>query len=120
MVRTLDAATLRRWCAACVDALDYHREEIDALNVYPIPDGDTGTNMLLTLRGAADLLRRELPDGAAQTAAVIARGALLGARGNSGIIVSQILRGLAERVAVEMPPQGHAFADGLALSLIHI
>ncbi|MDQ3463190.1 MAG: DAK2 domain-containing protein, partial [Actinomycetota bacterium] len=115
MVTTLDAATLRRWCAAGVEALDYHREEIDALNVYPVPDGDTGTNLLLTLRGAADLLRRELPEGAGSTAAVMARGALLGARGNSGIIVSQILRGIAEGVsAAASAPDGQAFADGLA------
>lgn len=115
MGRTLDAATLRRWCSACVDALDYHCEEIDDLNVYPIPDGDTGTNLLLTLRGAADLLRRELPDGVGATASTMARGALLGARGNSGIIVSQILRGLAEAlVSADPPPDGHAVADGLA------
>lgn len=112
---TLSAAALRRWCAASVDALNYYREEIDALNVYPIPDGDTGTNLLLTLRGAADLLRRELPDGAAATAAVMARGALLGARGNSGIIVSQVLRGLAEGLAAAATaPGGEVLADGLA------
>jgi len=118
MVRTLDAATLGRWCSACVEALDYHCAEIDDLNVYPIPDGDTGTNLLLTLQGAADLLRRELPEGVAQTAAVMARGALLGARGNSGVIVSQILRGLAEAIAVAAtaasPPDGQAVTEGLA------
>ncbi|MGI8694035.1 MAG: DAK2 domain-containing protein [Geodermatophilaceae bacterium] len=115
----LDAAALRRWCSACVDALDYYCEEIDGLNVYPIPDGDTGTNLLMTLRGSADLLRRELPSGTAQTAAVMARGALLGARGNSGVIVSQILRGLAEAFAVApTPPGGDAVAEGLARAVV--
>ncbi len=114
MVSTLDAAALRRWCSACVDALDEHRAEIDALNVYPVPDGDTGTNLLLTLRGAADLLRTQVPPGIVETAAVMARGALLGARGTSGVIVSQILRGLAEALAADgAAPAGRAVADGL-------
>lgn len=115
MMRTLDAAALRRWCAACVEALDHHREEIDDLNVYPIPDGDTGTNLLLTLQAAAELIGQERPEGAGPTAAAMARGALLGARGNSGIIVSQILRGLAEGLtAAAARPDGQAVADGLA------
>jgi len=114
MVPTLDAATVRRWCSACVDALDYHREEIDDLNVFPVPDGDTGTNLLLTLRGSADAVRRELSADAAGTVAAMARGALLAARGNSGVIVSQVLRGLAEGLsAAGSRPGGAALADGL-------
>ena len=73
------------------------REEIDALNVYPVPDGDTGTNMFLTVSAARDALREALgeptPGSTSATAmAVLARGALLGARGNSGVILSQMLR----------------------------
>ena len=57
----MDAATVRRWCLAAVQAVGAHRDEIDKLNVYPVPDGDTGTNMLLTLRAMSDSLRRERP-----------------------------------------------------------
>ena len=96
----MDAATVRRWCMAAVQALGAHRDEIDRLNVYPVPDGDTGTNMLLTLRAMTDALRRERPSALADAAAVIARGALLGARGNSGVILSQFVRGMSEVLGV--------------------
>lgn len=92
----MDARTVRLWCAAAVQALGAHRDEIDRLNVFPVPDGDTGTNMLLTLRAMTDALRRERPAALASAAAVMARGALLGARGNSGVILSQFVRGMAE------------------------
>lgn len=92
----IDARTVRVWCAAAVQALGAHRDEIDRLNVFPVPDGDTGTNMLLTLRAMTDALRRERPVALASAAAVMARGALLGARGNSGVILSQFVRGMAE------------------------
>lgn len=92
----IDARTVRRWCGAAVKALGAHRDEIDQLNVFPVPDGDTGTNMLLTLRAMTDALRRERPAALAPAAAVMARGALLGARGNSGVILSQFVRGMAE------------------------
>ena len=76
--------------------LEINAEAIDRLNVYPVPDGDTGTNMVLTLRAAI----REATDNPSNNvdvvAANLARGALLGARGNSGVILSQIIRGLAE------------------------
>ncbi|MFV0532303.1 MAG: DAK2 domain-containing protein [Cumulibacter sp.] len=92
----IDARTVRLWCAAAVQALGAHRDEIDRLNVFPVPDGDTGTNMLLTLRAMTEALRRERPAALASAAAVMARGALLGARGNSGVILSQFVRGMAE------------------------
>lgn len=94
----MDAATVRRWCSAAVDALGAHRDEIDRLNVYPVPDGDTGTNMLLTLRAMIEALRRERPRSLPAAAAVMARGALMGARGNSGVILSQFVRGMGERL----------------------
>lgn len=103
----MDAATVRRWCSAAVDALGAHRDEIDLLNVFPVPDGDTGTNMLLTLRAMADALRRERPTDVSSAAAVAARGALLGARGNSGVILSQYVRGMAQ-VLGELNPEAIA------------
>lgn len=82
------------------------RERIDALNVFPVPDGDTGTNMLLTFDGALDLVRGQHEVAGAplrldQGLALLARGMLLAARGNSGVILSQLARGMAEAVAQE-------------------
>ena len=77
------------------DALATHRAAINRLNVYPVPDGDTGTNMALTLESVVGELAGAGPDMAAVCQA-IAHGSLMGARGNSGVILSQILRGLAE------------------------
>ena len=69
----LDAATVAAWCALCVRSLDEHRQEIDDLNVFPVPDGDTGTNLLLTLRSAADRVRAMAPTSAASLALTSAR-----------------------------------------------
>lgn len=97
---TLDAQAVRRWCRDGLESLARAREEIDALNVYPVPDGDTGTNLYLTVDAAAQALDA-LPAeaGLAETLQTMARGALLGARGNSGIILSQLLRGVATGLA---------------------
>jgi len=102
MLQALDAAQVRRWAVACVQSLDAHREAIDRINVYPVPDSDTGSNLLHTMRAALDALlraptRARTDAGAALT--VLARGALAGARGNSGVIASQFLRGLADSLA---------------------
>src|SRR5262249_37563241 len=70
--------------------------EIDDLNVYPVPDGDTGTNMTLTAQAAADALRSSPAADPKGCLGALARGAVLGARGNSGVILSQILCGLAD------------------------
>jgi uncharacterized protein len=96
----LDAAAVRRWADLGLEALGRHRAEIDALNVFPVPDGDTGTNLFLTFESAVTALREagtglDLPG----SVATFAQGALLGARGNSGIILSQLVRGFSEVVA---------------------
>jgi hypothetical protein len=96
VLQALDAAAVRQWAADCVDALAEHRAEIDGLNVFPVADSDTGTNLLITMRAALDALLREAPTAPGAAARSLARGALIGARGNSGIILSQLLRGLAE------------------------
>ncbi|MFA1539506.1 DAK2 domain-containing protein [Actinomadura monticuli] len=111
----LDGAAVRRWCRLAADALGRTRGEIDALNVFPVPDGDTGTNLHLTVIAAADALD-ELPAaaGPAETWRALAQGALLGARGNSGVILSQVFRGLADVLGpLEAPPDGAAFAGAL-------
>lgn len=109
-----DAEIVLRWCRAGLDALAAAREEIDALNVYPVPDGDTGTNLYLTMEAALQQAEAAEPTLAA-TAEAAARGALLGARGNSGIIVAQMLRGVADvlgRPGITLA-DGRALADGL-------
>ncbi|QYC44549.1 DAK2 domain protein [Nonomuraea coxensis DSM 45129] len=93
----LDPPAVRRWARLAADALGRARTDIDALNVFPVADGDTGTNLHLTLLSAAEAVE-SLPDDvdAAVVWQTLAYGALVGARGNSGVIVSQALRGLAE------------------------
>jgi uncharacterized protein len=97
--RSLDAALGRRWCRACLHALSDTREEIDALNVYPVPDGDTGTNMYLTVEAAVLSAESATDHDLVTIMRAAARGALLGARGNSGVILSQMFRGAAEAMA---------------------
>ena len=98
---TLDAVA--RFVDIATDALSSAREEIDALNVYPVPDGDTGTNMFLTVSAARDALREARaadPDlGLEEGLTLLARAALMGARGNSGVILSQMLRAYVAHLA---------------------
>lgn len=116
MLQVLDAAGVRRWASCALDALGREREHIDALNVFPVPDGDTGTNLFLTIEAARQALDGPEVDrddfGATMRA--LARGAFLGARGNSGVIVSQILRGMSDAVAAEPGLPG---VDGRLLSI---
>jgi DAK2 domain fusion protein YloV len=86
-----EVAGFLRWCDACVSALGTAREEIDALNVYPVPDGDTGTNLFLTFEAATAAARMSDGDLDATVRAFV-DGALRGARGNSGVIMAQLLR----------------------------
>ena len=98
---------LRATMVAYRDLLRRHQERLNRLNVYPVPDGDTGTNMALTLESVVKGL-----DGADATAVqkAVVHGSLMGARGNSGVILSQILRGLAEGLGEEVGPAGVADA----------
>jgi DAK2 domain fusion protein YloV len=99
VLQALDAAAIRRWAAVAVRSLDAQREAIDRINVFPVADGDTGSNLLSTMRAALESLLRAPVDERSEAGtalAVLAKGALAGARGNSGVIVSQMLRGLAE------------------------
>jgi len=93
----LDAVAVRRWCRLAAEALGRTRAQIDALNVFPVPDGDTGTNLHLTVLAASEAVDG-LPAEADAASAwrALAQGALVGARGNSGVILSQILRAMAE------------------------
>ncbi|MGW0652704.1 DAK2 domain-containing protein, partial [Streptomyces umbrinus] len=157
----LDASAVRAWCGFALRALGRAREEIDAINVYPVADGDTGTNLYLTVESATAAVEavfaghaalaggkeapggpealdgREaldgheavpgqvvspgrVPEGPALADAVhaMAHGALIGARGNSGTILAQLLRGMAQVLAADSDAT-HTDGQGLRLALRH-
>ncbi len=94
--------------------LERNAAHINSLNVYPVPDGDTGINMLLTMRSAVAEASRATDGSASEVVRAIAHGALMGARGNSGVILSQILRGLAAPLDGKELLEGSDLAAGLA------
>ncbi|MFI6012941.1 DAK2 domain-containing protein [Streptomyces sp. NPDC051243] len=119
-----DALAVRTWCGLALESLGRAREEIDAINVYPVADGDTGTNLYLTVESAVaaveavftayDVGRPTLADAAR----AMAHGALIGARGNSGTILAQLLRGMAQVLATDGETP-HTDGSGLRLALRH-
>ena len=111
----LDAADLRRVVTTFRDALHAHQDGINRLNVYPVPDGDTGTNMALTLASVAAELDGA-PADLASTCQAIGHGALMGARGNSGVILSQILRGMSQTFAAAGTVDGPVLTQALAVA----
>jgi fatty acid kinase len=114
-LEVIDGEAVRRWCRLSADALAQTRAAIDALNVFPVPDADTGTNLQLTLMSAAQAVQA-LPDhaGPGELWRAAAQGAMTGACGNSGIIVSQLLRGLSDVCAPADRCDGKVIADALA------
>ncbi|MEU6537601.1 DAK2 domain-containing protein [Streptomyces sp. NPDC047000] len=124
-----DALAVRSWCSLALGALARVREEIDAINVYPVADGDTGTNLYLTLESAAAAVEAVFaghvagpgPGGGpslADAVRAMAHGALIGARGNSGTILAQLLRGMAQILAADGATP-HTDGTGLGLALRH-
>jgi DAK2 domain fusion protein YloV len=107
----LAPADLRRAVITYRDALRSHQEELNRLNVYPVPDGDTGTNMALTLESVVGEL--DSADGMAEVCRAVSHGSLMGARGNSGVILSQILRGLADTFSSLDEASGRDLVAGL-------
>ena len=103
----LQGAAVRRWIALAEIVADQTRDLVDVLNVFPVPDADTGTNVLLTLRSASDALHRlGRAADAAQVARAAADGAVRGARGNSGLLISQALAAFADVCAEAPDPTG--------------
>jgi DAK2 domain fusion protein YloV len=113
VLQALDDAAVGDWYRAVVEVLSESRNRLDELNVFPVPDGDTGTNLLLTAQAAVAALVREGPRTTESAWSVLARGAVLGARGNSGTILAQLLRGLADHLAGQPPADGPVFAAAL-------
>lgn len=97
-VEKLTAQIFRAMASASAHKLEAEKARVDALNVFPVPDGDTGTNMALTLWSAVDAVLKSTSNSLGELAEAAAQGALLGARGNSGVILSQFLRGFADGV----------------------
>src|SRR5437762_4136906 len=93
---SMDLERVRELAHAALASLEASRQRIDDLNVYPVPDGDTGTNLTLTVRSLRDSLSESEAEERVAIARDVTRGALMGARGNSGVILSQIVRGAAE------------------------
>jgi hypothetical protein len=99
--------------AAATNWLEKSAPDIDAMNVFPVPDGDTGTNMLLTMRSTIDGIDKVRNHDISSVAQAMARGALMGARGNSGVILSQFWNGLAKGLAEKETCNGSDLADAL-------
>jgi DAK2 domain fusion protein YloV len=125
-LQRLDAGDLVAVVGAYRDALRAHQEAINRLNVYPVPDGDTGTNMSLTLQSVADELQTVDGGDLQAVARALSHGSLMGARGNSGVILSQILRGVAASVAAaggldagSLPGALRAASDGAYAAVGH-
>lgn len=98
-MQVITGSDLRKIFSVAAQVLSDQKEKINALNVFPVPDGDTGTNMALTLKSAIRELDNLKSDDISKVAAAIARGSLMGARGNSGVILSQFFRGFSEGLA---------------------
>ncbi|MDH6219337.1 DAK2 domain-containing protein [Streptomyces pseudovenezuelae] len=122
-----DALAVRTWCGLALTALGRAREEIDAINVFPVADGDTGTNLYLTMESAVTAVEavfaaHEMGPGTpekptlADTTHAMAHGALIGAQGNSGTILAQLLRGMAQVLAADGETP-HTDGSGLRLAL---
>lgn len=110
---TISGQDFREMFATATAWLEKSAPEIDALNVFPVPDGDTGTNMLLTMHATMEEAFRAPDSSTSAIAGAMARGALMGARGNSGVILSQIMRGLAEDIAGKHAVTGNDIATAL-------
>ena len=110
MSNTIDALTLKKAFIAGANNLDKNKEYINELNVFPVPDGDTGTNMTLTILSAVREVEAA-PDDMKSIAKAMSTGSLRGARGNSGVILSQLLRGFSKKVQDSRFIDVHDIAD---------
>jgi len=115
-VDTIAGQVLRDMFSAATTWLEKSSADIDALNVFPVPDGDTGTNMMLTMRSTMEEAYRAPDHSASGVAHAMAKGALMGARGNSGVILSQVWRGLAQGLEGKETFTAAEFADALQKS----
>ena len=113
MRQTINGADFRRLIISAAAAIEIHKQSINELNVFPVPDGDTGTNMTLTIGAAAQDMKKKQYDGVGQAANAAASALLRGARGNSGVILSLLFRGFAKAVRDKATMDGADLAMAL-------
>ena len=113
---TTNGFLLRDLAHAALAAISTNQNQLNALNVFPVPDGDTGTNMFLTMRGIADDMSQNATADVSASSEALARAAILGARGNSGLIMSQLFRGLRDALTDAEEVNGRNFAQGISLA----
>ena len=114
MSKTISGATFRKMIISGANYLEQNKEYVDSLNVFPVPDGDTGTNMSLTMRSAVRELNMVTDNNLDTLSDALSKGALKGARGNSGVILSQILKGFSSVIVHEKSVSAKTFAKALA------
>jgi uncharacterized protein len=112
-VDNINGREFKEMLSTATSWLEKSASDVDALNVFPVPDGDTGTNMLLTMRSSIDEAYMKSSNNVSEVAKAVAQGALMGARGNSGVILSQIWRGVAESLADKKTINGADMAEAL-------
>ena len=118
MIEKIDGLALKKMFIAAAVTLDGFKEEINELNVFPVPDGDTGSNMSMTIGNAMTELQKSEPDSVTKTADIAASALLRGARGNSGVILSLLFRGFAksvkEKKSIDAAEMAEAFREGVS------
>ncbi|MBS5575047.1 MAG: DAK2 domain-containing protein [Firmicutes bacterium] len=113
MRHSMDGAAFGRMIVSASAAIELKKQKINELNVFPVPDGDTGTNMSMTLAAAAQDLKKRSPDSLTKAADMTASALLRGARGNSGVILSLLFRGFSKSLKGKLEASGKDFADAL-------
>ena len=113
---TTNGYLLRDLAQAALAAISTNQDQLNALNVFPVPDGDTGTNMTLTMRSIASDMAENASESVPATSEAMARAALLGARGNSGLIMAQLFRGLRDAMTDASSVDGLNFSHGLTMA----
>lgn len=119
-MKILDCRTFKEMLLSGANNLENKKEEINALNVFPVPDGDTGTNMSMTFGSGVSEVNKLMNDHLGDTAKVLAKNMLMGARGNSGVILSQIFKGFQKSIdgkeTITVPELAEAFMNGAAVA----
>ena len=113
MRQTINGADFRRLMLSAAASIEIHKQQLNDLNVFPVPDGDTGTNMSMTINAAANDLRKTEDPSLEKASAVTASAMLRGARGNSGVILSLLLRGISKKLKGTQSADGVLWADAL-------
>ncbi|MFW6378369.1 MAG: DAK2 domain-containing protein, partial [Bacillota bacterium] len=112
-INTIDGDRFKEMLETSLSRLEQQKSLVDSLNVFPVPDGDTGTNMYLTMQEAVEETKNSKSNRIDDICESMSRGALMGARGNSGVILSQLLRGFAQAVEGNKLMSAEDLADAL-------